>query len=122
LSAHYRFYLLKADDHIARRREDYFADDTAAIAAAGRIIGDYPGIEIWCERRKVVTLSLQDVAQLPSIVPPTPHRAALLISRNKRLLQQALQACRRTEALRTRRPVGGSWARTDWQSHGDRTD
>jgi len=35
-----RAVLLQADDHIARRREDYFADDATAMAAAKQIIGD----------------------------------------------------------------------------------
>jgi hypothetical protein len=107
LSAYYRFYLLQTDDHIARRREDYFADDAAAIAAAGLVIGDYPGIEIWCERRKVVTLSNQGVARLqPSAARRPPNRAALLISRNKHLLQQAANTRRRTHALCARPSVG----------------
>jgi hypothetical protein len=108
LSAYYRFYLLRDDDHIARRREDYCADDTAAIAAAGRVIGDYPGVEIWCERRKVVTLSRQDVARLqPPAAPRASHRTAMLISRNKRLLQQAAKLCRHTERCVPGRPAGG---------------
>jgi hypothetical protein len=102
LVSFYRFYLLQADDHIARRREDYFADDATAIAATKCLVGDFPGVEIWCEQRKVVTLSREEVARLQ---PPPPRKgrpAALLISRNKRLLQQAVATCRRTGALRAR--------------------
>jgi hypothetical protein len=62
----YRFYLLQADDHIARRRDDYFADDMAAIAAANHVIGDFPGVEIWCGSRKVVTLSREQAARWPA--------------------------------------------------------
>jgi len=101
--AFYRFYLLQADDHVARRREDYFTNDAMAMVAAKRVIGDYPGVEIWCGPRKVVTLSREEVARLR----PMPHRAALLISRNKRLLQQAAAARRRTEALRARLTAQG---------------
>lgn len=119
LSAFYRFYLLQDDDHIARRREDYFADDAAAIAAARCVIGDYPGVEIWCEQRKVVTLSLQDVARLqPPVAHRTEHRAALLINRNRHLLQEAAQACRRAEVLRARLTAGGSCARANLPSRG----
>ena len=119
MSAFYRFYLLQDDDHIARRREDYFADDAAAIAAARCVIGDYPGVEIWCDRRKVITLSLQDVARLqPPVAPRAPHRAALLKSRNKHLLQKAAQTCRRTEMLRTRLASDGSRSRANWPSRG----
>lgn len=117
--AFYRFYLLQDDDHIARRREDYLADDAAAIAAARCVIGDYTGVEIWCEQRKVVTLSLQDVARLqPSAVPRTQHRAALLINRNKHLLQEAARTCRRAEALRARLAAVGSCARANLSSRG----
>ena len=65
-SAFYRFYLLRADDHFARRREDYFADDAAAIGAAKHVIGDFSGVEIWCGARKVITLSREAVAELLS--------------------------------------------------------
>lgn len=114
----YRFYLLR-DDHIVRRREDYFADDVTAMAAAKYLIGDFPGVEIWCEQRKVVTLAREAVMRLPSAAPRTPPQAALLISRNHRLLQQAAAVCRRTEALcawPTARRRGG-WATSKWQ-HG----
>jgi hypothetical protein len=99
-AAFYRFYLLQADDHFARRREDYFADDAAAIGAAKHVIGDFSGVEIWCGPRKVITLSREAAARLQP--PRMPPRAALLISRNQRLLQQAAAARRRTETLRAR--------------------
>ena len=105
----YRLYLLQADDHIARRREDYFADDAAAIGAARNVIGDFHGVEIWCGPRKVVTLLREQVARLPTALRPV--RAAILISRNKRLLLQARAACRRTEAL-CARPM--AWRRSEW--------
>lgn len=66
------------------------------------------------ERRKVVTLSNQDVAQLqPLAAGQTPYRAALLISRNKRLLQRAATTCCHTHALCARTTVGGRWTRTN---------
>jgi hypothetical protein len=112
LAAYYRFYLLQADNHIARRREDYFANDAIAMVAAKRLIGDFPGVEIWCGPRKVVTLSRE-----AAVLQPQPHQAARLISRNRRLLQQAASAVRRTEALRaqsaTRRH--SDWAPPDWR-------
>jgi hypothetical protein len=52
------------------------------------------------------------------------HRAALLIDRNQRLLQQATKAQGRTEAMRalptTRRH--SDWATLAWRSPGDRRD
>jgi hypothetical protein len=107
LVSFYRFYLLQADNHIARRREDYFADDATAKAAAKYLLGDYPGVEIWCEQRKVVTLARDEAAQLQPPAAPRMTNPALLISRNKRLLQQAAAVCHRTEALRAWRPAGG---------------
>ena len=65
----YRFYLLQADDHIARRSDDYFAD-------------------VWCGLRKVVTLSREQVARCQ----PRRTKAAGLIRRNKHLRQQAVMA------------------------------
>lgn len=111
----YRFYLLRADDHFARRLEDYFPDDATAMAAARSVIDDYPGVEIWCECRKVVTLSREAAARLQ---PPQKNpRTALLVSRNKRLLQQATQACSRSGALCTRPTArrDGAWAALTWQ-------
>ena len=96
----YRFYLLRADNHIAQRREDYFADDAAAITAARQVIGEFPGVEIWCGTRKVISLSREEVARLPAA--PKPTRAAIVINRNQRLRQQAAEACRRSEALSAR--------------------
>jgi hypothetical protein len=113
LASFYRFYLLR-DDHIMRRREDYFADDATAMAAAKYIIGDFPGVEIWCEQRKVITLTREEAAHLPPAAPRAPPRAALLISRNRRLLQRAAETCRRTEALcarvRRRASILGGWS------------
>jgi len=43
-TAFYRLYVLQADDHIARRREDYFANDAAAISAAKHVIDDFHGV------------------------------------------------------------------------------
>ena len=98
--AFYRFYLLRADDHIARRREDYAPNDAAAIGYARQVVGDYAGVEIWCGPRKVVTLSREEVARVqPPVAARSNHRAALLIRRNKRLLQQATATCRRTVTL-----------------------
>jgi hypothetical protein len=115
----YRFYPLRADGHIARLHEDYLADDAAAIAVARHVMGDYPGVEIWCERRKVVTLSREEAGRLqPPVAARSNRRAALLISRNKRLLQQATATSRCTDALRAR-PTGrgGAWAKVTWQQH-----
>lgn len=113
----YRFYLLQADDHIARRREDYFTDDATAISAAEGVIEDYPAIEIWCERRRVITLSRAEATHLQA--PRTTHRAAQLINRNHRLLQQAAQTCCRTEVLRERATARrhSDWAALTWQHH-----
>ncbi len=111
----YRFYLLRADDHIARRREDCFADDVAAMAAARCVMGDYPGVEIWCERRKVITLSRDEAERLEP--PRRTIRATQLIDRNHRLLQLAAQMCGRTDALRARQTARqhSHWATLTWQ-------
>jgi hypothetical protein len=47
-SSFYRFYPLRAEGRIADRHEGDFADDAAAIAAAPRMVGDFPRLEIWC--------------------------------------------------------------------------
>lgn len=94
MSAYYRFHLLRADD-----REGFFADDATAIAAAGRVIGDYPGIEIWCERLKAVTLSVQDVARLHTAAAPrrcTPGRRPVA---GKSRLVALRRSCRLTPSL-----------------------
>jgi hypothetical protein len=113
----YRFYLLQADDHIARRREDYFTDDARAMAAAKSVMGDYPYVEIWCERRKVITLSRDAAEQLRP--RPKGLGSDRLINRNQRLLQQAARACGHTEALRARPVVRqhSAWATLAWQQH-----
>src|SRR5690348_1495532 len=111
-AAYYRFYLLQADNHIARRREDYFANDAIAMAAAKRLIGDFPGVEIWCGPRKVVTLSRE-----AAVLQPQPHQAVRLISRNRRLLQQAAAAAGRTEALRAQ---SAARRHSDWVPPGCR--
>ncbi len=53
----YRFYPMRAEGRIADRHEGYFANDATAIAAARKVIEDFPRLEIWCGPRKVVTLS-----------------------------------------------------------------
>jgi hypothetical protein len=114
----YRFYLLRAEGRIADRHEGYFADDAAAIANARRVIEDFPRLEIWCGPRKVVTLSREEMARLQPPVAPRPnHRAALLVSRNERLLQQATAMCHRTEALHAPPTSQEGWARLTWQHH-----
>lgn len=116
----YRFYLLRADGHFAGRREDYFADDAAAISVARHVIAGYQGVEIWCGARKVITLSREGLAQIqPMIAPRSNKRDALLISRNKRLLRQATTAAYNTQALcASAAPRSGAvWARLTWQRH-----
>jgi hypothetical protein len=87
------------------------------MAAAKYLVGDHPGVEIWCEQRKVVTCSRDEAAQLQlPVARSTPSRAAMLVSRNKRLLQQAAAANRRTEALRARLTAQrhSDWATLTW--------
>jgi hypothetical protein len=97
--AFYRFYLLRADDHFAARRQDYFADDAAGITAAKHVIGDSAGVEIWCERRKVVTLSSEELARLAPPAIRRVVRSGVLISHNKHLLQRAAEVRGFTAAL-----------------------
>jgi hypothetical protein len=119
--AFYRFYLLRADDHIAARREGYFVNDAAAIAAAPSVIEDYPGVEIWCGQRRVATLSGGELArQQPPVLPRKVASVPTLVSRNKRLLQQAVATSSRTQMLLAK-PMTWQhrWART-WLGPRDR--
>jgi hypothetical protein len=54
------------------------------MAAAKCLIGDYPGVEIGCGPRKVITLSREAAAQLQP--PRMTPRAALLINRQSSLV------------------------------------
>jgi hypothetical protein len=110
----YRFYLLRADGHFAGRREDYFA---AAISVARHVVGGYQGVESWCGARKVNTLSREEFAQIQPAVAPRNNRAALLISRNKRLPRQATATAYNTQALCASAAPrsGAAWARLKWQ-------
>ena len=65
----YRFYLLRADGHIAGRRDGYFDDDAAAIAAVPEAIAEHPSVEIWCKGRKVIALSREVLARQPRLTP-----------------------------------------------------
>jgi hypothetical protein len=98
-SSFYRFYPVRAEGRIADRHEGYFADDAAAIAAAPQMVEDFPRLDIWCGARQVASLTREDLVRRQ---PPRLTWAAVLITRNKRLLHQAAQARRRTEALRAR--------------------
>jgi hypothetical protein len=98
-SSFYRFYPLRAEDRIADRHEGYFADDAAAIAAAPQMVEDFPRLDIWCGARQVASLAREDLVRRQ---PPQLTWAVALITRNKRLLHQAVQARHRTEALRVR--------------------
>jgi len=76
-SSLYRFYLLRADGHIAGRRDGYFDDDAAAIAAAPEAIAEHLSVEIWREERKVIALSREALARQPCL-PPDPSAGHLL--------------------------------------------
>ena len=81
-SSLYRFYLLRADGHIAGRRDGYFDDDAAAIAAVPEAIAEHPSVEIWCEGRKVIALSREALARA-SRASPLIRRPAIFWTRHK---------------------------------------
>lgn len=59
----YRVYLIGRNGHIQGYEPMSCADDTAAIAAAKRLIGSH-GVEVWQEARKVITLEAAQYHQL----------------------------------------------------------
>jgi hypothetical protein len=103
LALFYWFYPMRAEGRIADRHEAYFANDAAPIAAARNVIEDFPRLEIWCGARQVASFAREDLLRRQ---PPRLTWAVVLITRNKRLLHQAAQVRRRSEALRARQQIG----------------
>jgi hypothetical protein len=60
----YRFYLLTADDHIARRRESDCDTDAHAIAKAAELIETYSAVEVWNGGRRVIRLAAEDIQSM----------------------------------------------------------
>jgi hypothetical protein len=57
----YRFYLLTAKDHIARRREADCDNDAHAIAKVAELIENYSAVEIWNDGRRIIRLATEDI-------------------------------------------------------------